>query len=311
MDEHEVIMSMDELASIVDEQWVFDISKISSRNFENVLCGLIKHAKEFTKLVFCMDHYHLISGVSSTSRLHPKEIQNPVLAKSAFIKNKIALPTLILALKHMLPRCVNLLSLEFRNLSFNSAYMQKFITAIEKVRGLKHLIFNNVTIGDDGAEILFKTLKTHSITYLCLNSCGLTDASSSNLKAFLTANAKSYTRGASGSKQNTLQSLEIRDNGFSYRLLLELGDALARIPLRVLDMRHNQLIDNEMASNIKHNIKGLDVRVNDRKCKPCIPPLPTPVERTEDSLEQTEVMTPVKPKPKKKKMKAVKKKAGK
>lgn len=291
-------MNMAELGSIVDEEWVFDISRIPANDFENVLCGLIKNAKEFSTLVFCTDYYYAMTGASPTDRLTQRDIQDPVLLKSAFIKNKIAVPTLILALKHMLPRCENLLAIEFRNISLNSAYMQKLGTALEKARQLKHLIFNNVTIGDDGAETLFRTLKSLNLTYLCMNSCGLTDASSSNLKAFLIATARSYKRGSKGSKQNSLQALEIKDNGFSYRLLLELGDALAGIPLKVLDMRHNQLIDSEMASNMKRNIKGLDVRVNAKKCKPYVPALPKP----ELSLENTEVcITPVKPKPKKNK----------
>lgn len=305
MDEHEVIMNMAELGSVVDEEWVFDISKIQANDFENVLCGLIKNAKEFSRLVFCTNYYYTTTGASPADRIAQKDIQDLILLKSAFIKNKIAVPTLILALKHMLPRCENLLVLEFRNISLNSGYMQKLASAIEKARNLKHLLFNNVTIADDGAETLFKTVKSLNLTYLCLNSCGLTDASSSNLKAFLVATAKSYTRGSKGSKQNSLQALEIRDNGFSYRLLLELGDALARIPLKVLDMRNNQLIDSEMAGNMKRNIKGLDVRVNTRKCKPYIPPLPKP----EQSLDQTEVcITPVKPSTKKK-MKSSKKKS--
>lgn len=272
-----VPMDSERMREIVGDKWIFDLSRIDAKDYESLLCGLIKHAEEVDSLVFSCDHYCLVTNIGTIDRWNAKKLQvvdDPELSNSAYTKNKIVFQTMILALKHFFPRAKNLVRLEFRNLALNYLQVEALSQIMDKCPTLKHLLFYHCSLLDDGIAMILKSIRAIPLVFLSLISCGLSDASASAIKAYLVANAGSMKRGQRGCKFLCLQSVDLRENIFSYRLLLELGDVLSLIPLKVIDVRKNQLIDSEIASNMKQTVRGLDVRVNNKKCKKFIPALP-------------------------------------
>ena len=270
-------MDIERIQEIVGNKWMFDLSRIRAEDYESLLCGLIRHAEEVDTMVISCDHYCLVSNLGTIDRLNAKralEINDVEFLNSAYSKNKLVFQTMILALKHFLPRAKNLVRLEFRNLALNYLQVEALSKTLDKCTSLKHLIFYHVSLLDDGVAMILKEIRATPLVYLCLISCGLSDASASAIKGYLVANAGSMKRGQRGCKFACLQSLDLRENSFSYRLLLELGDVLSVIPLKVIDVRKNQMIDNEIAVNMKQTIRGVDVRVNNKKCKKFVPALP-------------------------------------
>ena len=248
---------------------VFDFSRIPETKYIQILASLVHNSKkDFKALTFCLDLYNEVYEVNASIRPQLRNEQSikgepTTLANSAFRKDETTLQALVIALKYILPRTQTLEYLEFRNIPFTYTQIQKLGNSIAKCTPLKYLAFDNIPLNDEGFVHISKSIKKLKIISLKCKTCNLTDLSSPSVKTLLSAGrVQKFSRSESG-----LLNLDLRYNSFSYRFLLEIGDLLSRIPLKILDLRFNQMIDTKIAKNMKSVIHGLDIRVNSMKTK--------------------------------------------
>jgi hypothetical protein len=169
----------------------------------------------------------------------------------------------VLALKHGLPRASHLAHLVLRGLAFSP----DDVTILSKTLRKCHchaLTFDHIPIKDDGFATLSSSLRLCPLSVLSLISCDLSDASAGGLKSVLLRDDV-RARGRKKKAQCALRELRLPGNAFSYRLILDLGEALSAPPLALLDLRDNQAIDSRIIGNIRKVVKRLEIRVTPRK----------------------------------------------
>jgi hypothetical protein len=131
---------------------------------------------------------------------------------------------------------------------------------LKSCASLNQIFFRAIELRDDGLHAMSASFNCEGLTALGFVGCGLTDASVGDIRAMilpLRDDQKTLKMFA-----GHFQLLDLQENSFSYRLLLELGDLFSQTALRVLDLRNNQPIDKQIAINIKKAIPRLQVRIN-------------------------------------------------
>lgn len=280
MDKNEIILSKQELISYSlshsDSNLVFDFSRIPYKQGDRVLATLIHESRTGIRAItFCLDSYYEFYEMTSSFKPNFRTLQAakhepPTLANSAFRKDKTAIQSIVIALKYILSRALNLEHLGFRNIPFDSQQLNIIGKSLEKCTSLRSLSFDNIPLYDDGFTAIAKSIRKIKLVRLECKNCNLTDQSSASIKMLLNYYSTGTRRSRKATKveitdNESFQVFDLRYNSFSYRLLLEIGDVLSIVPLKVLDIRYNQLIDSKIASNMKTAIHGLDVRVNSQQ----------------------------------------------
>jgi hypothetical protein len=249
-------MSMEELMALSTggpEDPTFMISTLPMKELEQFLCGLIRYidSPEFLSLTFAFDqgdsHADLPAKPSPAAQL--------------------AVHAVVIALKHALPRARNLIRLSFQSVPFATAELPQLARAIGHTPSLRQIEFDGVPLEDEGFQIVSSVLRNMNLVSITFGKCELTDASVGAVHALLVAHQKKRKKTKRKFTLDCLESLDLQYNAFSYRLLLEIGGVLAESPLKILDLRHNQAIDRQMAVNMKRTIRGLEIRVNTQKCR--------------------------------------------
>lgn len=272
------VMTTEELVNFAsyqnDGSYVFDFSRIPNENGDQILATLVQMAKKDLKsLTLCLDFYYQIYEMNSSfkSVIIPGQTfanEPEMLANSVYRKDKSALQAIIIALKYILSRSKNLEVLKLRNIPFSSNQILQISKTFEKCTSLRSLTFDNIPLFDDGFALISRAIRKVKLTQFKCQKCSLTDSSTSSIKMLLncysTGNRKVKAKGLSN---QSLQVLDLQYNSFSYRLLLDIGDVLSIIPLKILDIRFNQMIDPKIAKNMKTTIHGLDIRINSQIVK--------------------------------------------
>ena len=158
-------------------------------------------------------------------------------------------PILMLALNRFCPRAISLQRLELRNLTLNLSHCQSLASALVNCQCLTELSFSNMPLHDDGGASIMMNLAQVPLTKLTLASCDLTDQCGSAVKALL-------------GRCSTLRRLDLKDNSFTSRILLDLEEVLGSSSLIVLNLRGNRMVDSQLAANINHVLRGLRVLVD-------------------------------------------------
>lgn len=259
-----------------DSNLVFDFSRIPKNQSDKVLATLIRDSKNGIRAItFCLDSYYEFYEMTSSFKPNFRTLQAvkhepPSLANSAFRKDNTTIQSIVIALKYILSRAQNLEHLGFRNIPFDSRQLNLIGKSLEKCISLRSLSFDNIQLYDDGFTVIAKSIRKIKLVRLECKNCSLTDQSSASIKMLLNYYSTGTRRSRKATKveftdNESFQFFDLRYNSFSYRLLLEIGDVLSIVPLKVLDIRYNQLIDAKIASNMKAAIHGLDVRVNSQQ----------------------------------------------
>lgn len=280
MNEEKIALSKQELISHSlshsDSNLVFDFSRVPHKQSDKVLATLIHESKTAIRaLTFCLDSYYEFYEMNLSFKPNFRTLQTakhepPTLANSAFRRDKTAIQSIVIALKYILSRAQNLEHLGFRNIPFDSRQLISIGKSLEKCISLRSLSFDNVPLYDDGFTVIAKSIRKIKLVRLECRNCNLTDSSSAPIKMLLNYYSTGTRRSRKATKveftdNESFQVFDLRYNSFSYRLLLEIGDVLSIVPLKVLDIRYNQLIDSKIATNMKSAIHGLDVRVNSQQ----------------------------------------------
>ncbi|OHT06889.1 hypothetical protein TRFO_24993 [Tritrichomonas foetus] len=258
---------------------IYDFSRIHRKEYSMILTALKKYGiKHLTKLGFSLDLYYESyksefpslrqqEGTKVIRSVKPR-VEPSILSESAYRKIPNAVDLLLDALDYILANSITMESLTFRSFQLTKAQIERLSNSIEKNSSLTSLTFDNVTLFDEGFSILVRRLHRPGLKALHFKNCGLTDASIDFIKSILHYHV-SLQREAEWKASLEidgivdticLTTLDVQYNLFSVRLLMEIADILADMPLTLLDIRNNQPMDEQIASNIRKNIPHVCIK---------------------------------------------------
>lgn len=257
-----------ELSSGKGENFIFDISKIKDKDYEKLLASIVKLSKKKLKsLTFTLESYYQvykedIPGSQANAIPHIATVikanEPGNLKQSAFRKNQYWMDFLLIALRYILPRTKSLQNFGLQMFQISLTDLLKLCASLQKCNSLKYVQFHHVSIQDDGLELVTRALKGKNLTVIQFRSCGLTDVSIPSLKLLM--GGRSTIQG-----ESFFTLLDLRDNSYSYKILLELGDTLAITQLKTFDLRYNQMIDSKIVRNIRKTLPKIEILINSQK----------------------------------------------
>ena len=262
----------------------FDFSRINKKYFDSIISAIRKYGiKHLTTLGFSLDLYYE-AFKSEFPSLRPTEgkqarkvvrsakphVEPSILIESAFRKIPNSVDLLIDLLEYVLIHTTSLKSLTFRSYQLKKPQLERLSHAIENNTTLSSLTFDNVTLFDEGFFIMSRALHRPGFVDIHFRNCGLTDMSIDPLKHILSYNVSLQREEEWKASLEIggvvdiicLKTLDIQFNLFSVRMLIEITDILADLPLTLLDIRNNQPIDDRIVMNIRKTVPHVAIKVN-------------------------------------------------
>lgn len=263
---------------------VYDFSRINNKFFYQIIEGIKKYGlQHLTSLSFSLDMYYQ-SYKSEFPTVRPEKarvvirsskpkMEPTVLAESCYRKISKTVENLLEALEYVLKNTTSLESLTFRSFLLTKQQIEKLGEVLEHNSTVKKLKFDNVTLFDEGFSIVIRSLHHQGLKSFYCTNCGLTDNSIPDVKSFLLFHV-SLQREAEWRASLELDgivsticltTLDLQHNLFSVRFLMDVADVLADMPLTLLDIRYNQLMDDRIVFNIRKSIPHVAIRINEAK----------------------------------------------
>ena len=270
------LFTKEELASLSkgdSQNLVYDISQMDPRDFFPLIRSIQRYGqKHIFSLTFTLDHYYDYCWIEypnlktkSTKRRHKHKLIPFTLANSAYRKIPNTIRHIITMLSKVLSESSTLSSLRFRSVIFNQRDKELLFQSLSGNSSLRRLYFENVNINDEGFGLLIKCLKHPGVTTIECRQCGLTDMSSLNINQFLNYHMLLQLKGEKDDdhflKSVCLRSIDLRDNLFSTKLLLEIADILADLPISLIDLRNNNQFDERIVSSIRRSAPHVEIRI--------------------------------------------------
>lgn len=268
-----------------DQNLEFDLSRIPAKDFDLILNAIARYSKKhIVSLTFTLNFYfENYKGEYPNLNLDSDRIKVPrnvkmepvILTESAYRKNPSIIDKLLNCLYMILPDAEMMRTLVFKAMILNKSQIEKIGESLNKNTSIKTVAFENCTLYDQGFSIIARSIKHLGITSFICRSCGVTDNSISTVKSLLSYHIsiqKEAEWKASLEIDGTVSiicmtSVDLQNNLFSVRLLLELGDVLPDIPLTLLDIRGNQHIDEKIAMNMRRTVPHVDIKINSSQPK--------------------------------------------
>lgn len=274
------VLSRQELCalSINDRQnLMYDISRMQKNQLDPILNAVKKYGtKHLHNLTFTLDLYYeyfksefpQMKDRSSRIQQTSIKVEPFTLENSAYRKKPHAITSLIYTLSAILPKSSSLRILCMKSMLLNGVHIQKLCDSVSLCTSLHVLTFNNVTLFDEGFTILCHALQNSSVTSLTCQSCGLTDASIGPLRDLLSYKATAQRKsGKLVDRSTELSAINLKDNSFSTRILLDIGTYLTDLPITLFDVSDNHTIDVQVASNLRRSAPHVELVINSQKSK--------------------------------------------
>lgn len=263
---------------------VYDFSRINNKFFSPIITAIKKYGlQHLTSLSFSLDMYYQ-SYKSEFPTVRPDKarvvirsskpkMEPTILAESCYRKISKTVEILLDALEYVLKNTTSLETLTFRSFLLTKQQIEKLGEILEQNSTIKKLKFDNVTLFDEGFSIVIRSLHHQGLKSFYCTNCGLTDYSIADVKSFLLFHV-SLQREAEWRASLELDgivsticltTLDLQHNLFSVRFLMEIADVLADMPLTLLDIRYNQLMDDRIVFNIRKSIPHVAIRINETK----------------------------------------------
>lgn len=158
----------------------------------------------------------------------------------------------------------SLTTLKFRSIIFSPKDKEQLINSLSSNTTLRKLYFENINLNDESFTMLMKSVKHPGITSIECRQCGLTDLSIPPIKDYLNYHRMIQLKAEKDNdhylRSVCLHSLDFRDNSFSTRLIAEISDILADIPLYLIDLRNNLEFDERFLSNMRRSAPHVEIR---------------------------------------------------
>lgn len=196
--------SIRELANGKGSTYIFDLSNISMDFYEPLFKTLQKFIPKYVdSLGFTCDSLNQARRNANSGNSIPESITNSIAKnRRHYLLNTVEL------LIHVITRSTRLKSIKLSNLELQIEQIRRIAEAISKSVSLDTVIFNRLSIGDQGLKMLLSILDPNQIHSLSVLNCGLTQHSTSTLINF----AKSRACGSGGISKIDLSVQEIPQN---------------------------------------------------------------------------------------------------
>lgn len=270
------LFSKEELAALSkgdSQNLIYDISQMDPRDFFPLIRSIQRYGhNHIFSLTFTLDHYYDYCWIEypniktkSSKRRHKHKTIPFTLANSAYRKIPNTIRHIINMLGKVLSESTTLSSLKFRSVIFSQRDKELLFQSFSGSNSLRRLYFENVNINDEGFGMLVKCLKHPGVTILECRQCGLTDMSSIFINQYLNYHMLLQLKGEKDDdhflKSVCIRSIDLRDNLFGTKVLLEIADILADLPISLIDLRNNSLFDERIVSNIRRSAPHVEIRI--------------------------------------------------
>jgi hypothetical protein len=260
---------------------VFDLSRIENRLFAPLLSALETEAVATVRsLTFTLDlnfesrkadYASLESArVSKIARPVKQVCESPMLAGSAFRKIAGVIDSLLKSVQVIVSRSVSLTRIGFRYFQFTHAQIAQLSAALSQSQTIHCMSFETIPMFDSGFGTLANAFRREGITSIIVRACGLTDRSIDTVKSLLSFHSSLQRQAEWKASLEVdgvveticIQSLDLRENGFTALALEELADVLQEIPITNLDLRDNRHVPRDVVAAIRRRVPHVSIKVN-------------------------------------------------
>ncbi|EAY17072.1 hypothetical protein TVAG_297510 [Trichomonas vaginalis G3] len=258
---------IEQISKSKDGIYKFDLSRITPDVFEQLLKSIPdKFSSKAVGLGFNCDL--LIRTNRKNEQLQeedPRSNKRPVypltLLNSTCRQKKDFTKKLVKTLCTTISESQILEFLKFRTIPFSQVDIDLLANAIFSSNTLRVLRFCDIPLGDKGFSRLCRSLRKRSIVEVQFRKCELTDECTCDLRSLLAfhvfvqseADWKDHVLGVP-SQNVCLQSLDLRNNEFTYQFINIIEDALLDVPLKLLDLRGNNGLTQTMVKKMQSKV---------------------------------------------------------
>jgi len=243
---------IEKIGKCYKSKYSFDVSRISEDVFNSLIKTLkVNGLRGIKGIGFNYDLFvKTYRRIEEMKEKNPKDQANQIpcsLEASAALKAKEVTTLIVNTVIKMIENDKSIELLKFRSIPFKFSDLDLLSSCIYGNSNLRVIKFCDVPLGDKGFERLGRALRKQSVVKLQCRQCKLTDKSSIAFRSLLSFHLfvqsdydwKTSLSGAKGSNIVCLNSLDFRDNEFTYKFIEEVKDSLIDIPLKKLDLRGN------------------------------------------------------------------------
>ena len=266
--------AIEQIAKFRGKIYKFDLSRLNIETFDSLMKSVpMQFLVNSDGLGFNCDL--LVKTDRKNEQMmtdNPRTNRSPVyplaLQSSAAKKKKDFTKILAKSVSSALSHSEKIQFLKFRFIPFQYNDIEMLASAIFANDYLRVLRFCDVPLGDQGFARLCRALRKRSITEVQFRKCQLTDACTDDLRALLSfhvfvqseAQWKESAMGNRSSETVCLQSLDLRDNEFTYQFVNIIEDAILDLPLKLLDLRGNTGLTSNMLKQLQQKVPRTQIK---------------------------------------------------
>lgn len=257
----------------------FDLSRVSCEQFDSLIRTLkIRCAHEFYGLGLTFDLLNKTKTKNIQTEASKSETRTSktritqgsfALAMSAISKRRGVTAKIAKSIKEILEATETISFLKLRSITFMPNDILDLADAVYACNTIKSLRLCNIPLGDKGFSKLCRALKKKGVVDLQLRKCHLTDKCGPDMHSLISYHVSVQSEcqwqeslAASGSFAPLvcLQTLDLRDNDFTYAFIREIFDPVLDLPLKILDFRGNPGISGTIVAELANQMPGTAIR---------------------------------------------------
>lgn len=247
----------------------FDLSRIFCDQFDSLMKTLKSLCiNEYTGLGLTFDllnrtkHKNMQTEASKSETRTSKRRTTQgsyALSMSAISKRSGLTGKIARALKEILMETESISFLKLRSITFKANDVCEIADGVFACDTLRSLRLCDVPLGDKGFAKICRALKKTGVVDFQCRKCGLTDRCGPDLHTLIAYHVSvqseaEWRDSLSTEKSSTplicLQTLDLRDNDFTYVLVREIFDVMLDLPLKILDFRGNPGISSTVVAEL-------------------------------------------------------------
>ena len=257
----------------------FDLSRVSYQQFDSLIRTLkLRCAHEFYGLGLTFDLLYKTKNKNIQTEESKSETRTSksritqgsfALAMSAISKRRGVTAKIAKSVKEILDVTESISFLKLRSITFNANDINDLADAIFACNTIKSLRLCNIPLGDKGFSKLCRALKKRGVVDLQLRKCRLTDRSGPDMHSLISYHVsvqsecqwqESLASSGVSAPLVCLQTLDLRDNDFTYAFIREIFDPILDLPLKTLDFRGNPGISGSVVAALSTQMPGTAIR---------------------------------------------------
>jgi hypothetical protein len=250
--------------------FVFDLSRITSEQYAVLMKTLpVSAVNSVTEIGFTLDFQEQVrteairtaeTGTRGDKLARRRaRVPSSALRQSVAFHSKHVVREAFGLLGQVLPRTRSLKSVELRALPADIVDIRLLAEGVFQCEPLRRLHLCDIPLGDQGFAMIGRALRRRSVIDLQCRKCQLTDACARDVQSLLAYHVfvqSEYAWKASLSSGTVtdvvcLQTLDFRDNEFTFEFINVIRDALFDLQLSCMDLRGNDGISDAIVASLR------------------------------------------------------------